>query len=157
LAANAHERHGPRIGRILCALHKVIPACSRPSHARLIRLYSRVRSQDQDVLTRGFDLQVHKQSLNLLLWPPNNTPTTTSHSWIEAPEMASEACPVFPENAGISYLNEGAANIVYRISIRYPTPQPSQLEEYGDNTPPPTEIEVLEDKKQVDLNIFDSK
>jgi len=71
--------------------------------------------------------------------------------------MASEACPVFPEDAGISYLNEGAANIVYRISIRYPTPQPSQLEEYGDNTPPPTEIEVLEDNKQVDLSVFDSK
>ena len=104
-----------------------------------------------------FDLQFHKQSLNLLLRHPNNTPTTTSHRWIEAPAMASEACPVFPEDAGISYLNEGAANIVYRISIRYPTPQPSQLEEYGDNTPPPTEIEVLEDNKQVDLSVFDSK
>lgn len=52
--------------------------------------------------------------------------------------------PVLPDNVVLTYLNEGAANVVYRISIpssRPRTPQPSALEEYGEGTPPPSEID----------------
>ncbi len=56
--------------------------------------------------------------------------------------MASgRSCPVLPTGATFDYLDEGAANIVYRFHLRYPTPEPSELEEYGDGTPPPTEVE----------------
>jgi inositol-pentakisphosphate 2-kinase len=55
--------------------------------------------------------------------------------------------PVLPKNVDLTYLNEGAANIVYRISVpssRPRTPQPSALEEYGEGTPPPSEIDPEE-------------
>ena len=72
--------------------------------------------------------------------------------------MASGSCPVLPADATFSYLDEGAANIVYRIHVRYPTPETTELEEYGEGTPPPTEIEVREGKPTADeLAVFDSK
>ena len=49
--------------------------------------------------------------------------------------------PAVPDGARFSYLAEGAANIVYRLSLRYPTPEPSILESYGEGTPPPTEMD----------------
>lgn len=49
--------------------------------------------------------------------------------------------PALPQNTELTYLAEGAANIVYRISIRPLTPEPTLLEQYGTGTPPPTEIE----------------
>jgi inositol-pentakisphosphate 2-kinase len=68
--------------------------------------------------------------------------------------------PTLSELTDISYLAEGGANVVYRVSIRYPTPPPSLLEFYGEGTPPPTEIEDCEEYggvERVDLSIFDSK
>ena len=55
--------------------------------------------------------------------------------------MAPGDLPEFPEETGFHYLAEGAANIVYRISIHPRTPEPSILEEYGDGTPPPSIID----------------
>jgi hypothetical protein len=56
---------------------------------------------------------------------------------------AQMALPMLPPDTVLQYFAEGAANIVYRISIqpRSSTPTPSVLEEYGDSTPPPSIIE----------------
>jgi inositol-pentakisphosphate 2-kinase len=73
--------------------------------------------------------------------------------------MDAEDIPSIPEGTQFSYLNEGAANIVYRIQLRHLTPPPSQLEEYGDGTPPPAEIETDFDEKYDELerfHVFDS-
>jgi len=72
--------------------------------------------------------------------------------------MACGDHPVLPEDTGISYLAEGAANIVYRICIRYPTPEPSLLDTYGDGTPPPSEIEETNgDRTPIWLQVFESE
>lgn len=70
-----------------------------------------------------------------------------------------QVVPSVPSNADISYLAEGGANIVYRISIPDPSPPPSITEEYGDGTPPPTEIEDADEKHAsiAALSVFDSK
>ena len=57
--------------------------------------------------------------------------------------MAPGGLPTFPEETGFHYLAEGGANIVYRISIPTPTPEPSVVEEYGDGTPPPSIIDDI--------------
>jgi inositol-pentakisphosphate 2-kinase len=61
--------------------------------------------------------------------------------------MTTGAIPSISGDTGLTYLAEGAANIVYRLEIRHPTPPPSQLEDYGEGTPPPTEIESDFDEK----------
>lgn len=61
--------------------------------------------------------------------------------------MTAAKIPSISGDTGLTYLAEGAANIVYRFEIRHPTPPPSQLEEYGEGTPPPTEIESDFDEK----------
>ena len=61
--------------------------------------------------------------------------------------MTTDTIPSISEDTGLTYLAEGAANIVYRFEIRHPTPTPSRLEEYGEGTPPPTEIESDFDEK----------
>jgi inositol-pentakisphosphate 2-kinase len=74
--------------------------------------------------------------------------------------MASDEIPVIPDSTGFSYFNEGAANIVYRILVRYPTPEPSLIEEYGEGTPPPSEVDTetgLYKDKVEKLQVFDSK
>lgn len=74
--------------------------------------------------------------------------------------IVSEIVPALPSNAAVTYINEGAANIVYRISIPYPSPSSSIHEEYGAGTPPPSEIEIPNDEEQIpsiDLTIFDGK
>ncbi|RDL37420.1 uncharacterized protein BP5553_04853 [Venustampulla echinocandica] len=80
---------------------------------------------------------------------------------IQTPAIAGEQIlvPAIPENTGISYLAEGGANIVYRISVPDPSPPPSVIEEYGDDTPPPTEINDVEEKiaSVAALNVFDNK
>lgn len=72
-----------------------------------------------------------------------------------------EQVPILPIKTTVTYLGEGAANIVYRISVPYPTPPPSQVEEYGEGTPPPSDIEIQEIDGQPitasDLKIFDRK
>lgn len=72
-----------------------------------------------------------------------------------------EKIPILPIKTAITYLGEGAANIVYRISVPDPTPPPSQVEEYGEGTPPPSDIEIEElDEQPIsasDLKIFDRK
>jgi inositol-pentakisphosphate 2-kinase len=78
--------------------------------------------------------------------------------------MDAGIIPSIPRAALLSYLNEGAANIVYRIEIRVPTPPPSMLEEYGSGTPPPSAIEDYlaqetddtEDYNSEDLQVFES-
>ncbi|EPE31692.1 hypothetical protein GLAREA_12448 [Glarea lozoyensis ATCC 20868] len=73
-----------------------------------------------------------------------------------APPTTEESdIPVLPVSTEISYLSEGAANIVYRISVPLSTPPPSEIEEFRDGTPPPSEIEVFENGG--DLRIFDKK
>lgn len=67
--------------------------------------------------------------------------------------MAVRDHPTLPDNVTLSYLAEGAANIVYRIHIPPGTPQPSVLEEYGDDEPQPTEI----DSAPIWLRQFESK
>jgi len=57
-----------------------------------------------------------------------------------APITNSDA-PILPPNCHFSYVNEGAANIVYKIRLEPSTPPPSSIDEYGQGTPPPTEIE----------------
>lgn len=61
--------------------------------------------------------------------------------------MVGARIPSISGDTRLTYLAEGAANIVYRFEIRHPTPPPSQLEEYGEGTPPPTEIECDFDEK----------
>lgn len=73
--------------------------------------------------------------------------------------MASETktdIPFVPEDAQLVYLTEGAANIVYIVRPRYPTPTPGFQEEYSSTTPPPTIIED-DDGDQMDLDVFDNK
>lgn len=53
--------------------------------------------------------------------------------------------PVLPATCDLSYLDEGAANIVYRVSVQPTTPGIASLEMYEDGTPPPTELEFEED------------
>ena len=74
--------------------------------------------------------------------------------------MAREVCPVLPQDVGLCYLAEGAANIVYHISVPYlpPDPQPTVLDMCGDGTPPPTEIDGdEEDNHYVELDVFKRK
>ncbi len=56
-----------------------------------------------------------------------------------------------------TFVGKGAANLVYRIRIRYPTPEPSELEEYGDGTPPPTEVEPEGKPSANELAVFESR
>lgn len=62
--------------------------------------------------------------------------------------------PVLPTGCQFTYLDEGAANVVYQIAFPHSTPPPSLLEDYGGGTPPPTEIA---DDEEGDLSIFQSK
>ncbi|PMD40870.1 hypothetical protein L207DRAFT_346892 [Hyaloscypha variabilis F] len=74
--------------------------------------------------------------------------------------MAAEEIPSIPHGTRFTYLNEGAANIVYRIQVTPSSPQPSLLDEYGDGTPPPSEIESdidVENHNGVDLQLFENK
>ena len=74
--------------------------------------------------------------------------------------MAAEGIPSIPHGTQFTYLNEGAANIVYRIQVTSSSPQPSLLDEYGEGTPPPSEIESdidVENRNGVDLQLFESQ
>lgn len=46
-----------------------------------------------------------------------------------------------PKDAQLQYLAEGGANVVYRITLPISDVPPSEIEYYGDSTPPPAEIE----------------
>lgn len=56
--------------------------------------------------------------------------------------MAGETIYTLPRNTTFKYLNEGAANIVYRIEIPPGTPQASILEEYEEGEPVPGDLEI---------------
>ncbi|CZT49449.1 uncharacterized protein RSE6_10300 [Rhynchosporium secalis] len=91
-------------------------------------------------------------------------PTTTGINSLKLPSETTQiTIPTLPSNARLEYLGEGAANIVYRISIsRSPvqasTPPFTEIEEYGEGTPPPSEIEPYEGEENVqDLSVFDDK
>lgn len=73
--------------------------------------------------------------------------------------IVSENIPTLPSNCVVRYLDEGAANIVYRISIPPPSPSSSILEEHGDGTPPPSIIESADDQQSSDIDfmIFDGR
>ncbi|KAH8591806.1 inositol-pentakisphosphate 2-kinase [Bisporella sp. PMI_857] len=51
--------------------------------------------------------------------------------------MAEAYNPIFPVNTKFTYLDEGAANIVYRIFVPLSTPPPSVFEDYEDGDPLP--------------------
>jgi hypothetical protein len=72
--------------------------------------------------------------------------------------MASDEIPIVPDSTSFSYLNEGAANIVYKISDRDLTPASSVLDQYGDGTPPPSEVDPDTDRYQDKIEqLFDGK
>ncbi|CAL3968432.1 unnamed protein product [Diplocarpon coronariae] len=58
--------------------------------------------------------------------------------------MNSTSVPSLPQNIVIQYIAEGAANIVYRVSAAplNADPRVSELEQYGEGTPPPSEIDI---------------
>lgn len=63
--------------------------------------------------------------------------------------------PILPEGCQLVYINEGAANVVYRIVAPAPaTPEPALMEEYSATTPPPS---ILERSEEVDMSVFASK
>lgn len=55
--------------------------------------------------------------------------------------MASGYGLDLPKDAQLQYLAEGGANVVYRITLPLSEVPPSEIEYYGDSTPPPSEIE----------------
>lgn len=55
--------------------------------------------------------------------------------------MTSSYGPDLPKDAQLQYLAEGGANMVYRITLPLSDVPPSEIEYYGDSTPPPAEIE----------------
>lgn len=63
----------------------------------------------------------------------------------------AETLPELPEDAVFRYVGEGAANIVYEVSVILErsnnpgtlTPEPSVVEEYGDGTPPPSILDFV--------------
>ncbi|CRG83152.1 Inositol-pentakisphosphate 2-kinase [Talaromyces islandicus] len=55
--------------------------------------------------------------------------------------MASDYGLDLPKDTQLQYLAEGGANVVYRITPPPSEVPPSEIEYYGDNTPPPAEIE----------------
>lgn len=59
-------------------------------------------------------------------------------------QFHSSTIPSLPPNCEFSYLNEGAANIVYKIRLIPSTPPPTIADEYGAGTPPPTEIDDVD-------------
>lgn len=63
--------------------------------------------------------------------------------WIDDPAMAPDDNFAFPIGTTFEYLNEGAANIVYRISIPPRTPLPSLLDEYEDGEPLPEDLDLI--------------
>ena len=63
----------------------------------------------------------------------------------ETPNGREGTIPVLPATCDLSYLDEGAANIVYRVSVQPTTPGISSIEMYGGGTPPPTELDFEED------------
>lgn len=52
--------------------------------------------------------------------------------------------PSLPAGCEFEYLDEGAANIVYRIKLIPCTPPATSIDEFGSGTPPPTEVEAGE-------------
>ncbi|OKL58867.1 hypothetical protein UA08_05944 [Talaromyces atroroseus] len=67
---------------------------------------------------------------------------------ISGPTIAADSIPELSEDLQLEYLAEGGANIVYRIFLPPSAPcaketilQPSEVEYYGNATPPPTEVE----------------
>lgn len=52
--------------------------------------------------------------------------------------------PVLPDGLALKYVAEGAANVIWRISLPYEqlTPPPTVIEEYSETTPPPSDIDI---------------
>lgn len=68
--------------------------------------------------------------------------------------------PELSPDIKLEYLAEGGANIVYRIiqptaEKQVPEPQPSETPNYGNSTPPPTEIDDID--IDTDINITNGK
>ncbi|PBP18794.1 inositol-pentakisphosphate 2-kinase [Diplocarpon rosae] len=73
--------------------------------------------------------------------------------------MDSPCIPSLPENTIIQYIAEGAANIVYRVIAAAPPnadPQVSELEQYGEGTPPPTELDT-DQRTSGDFSFIENK
>ncbi|KAF3915961.1 hypothetical protein AA313_de0207120 [Arthrobotrys entomopaga] len=72
--------------------------------------------------------------------------------------MPVEPIPILPEELTLQYVAEGAANVIWRISLpQAPTPPPTLKEEYSTSTPPPSEIdpdaEISGESDDVNLQI----
>ncbi|KAK6497957.1 Inositol-pentakisphosphate 2-kinase [Arthrobotrys conoides] len=52
--------------------------------------------------------------------------------------------PVLPDGLALKYVAEGAANVIWRISLpdEQLTPPPTVIEEYSGSTPPPSELDT---------------
>uniref|UniRef100_A0AAV9U5A6 Inositol-pentakisphosphate 2-kinase n=1 Tax=Orbilia blumenaviensis TaxID=1796055 RepID=A0AAV9U5A6_9PEZI len=52
--------------------------------------------------------------------------------------------PVLPDGLALKYVAEGAANVIWRISLpdEQLTPPPTVIEEYSESTPPPSEVDI---------------
>ncbi|KAK2625407.1 hypothetical protein QTJ16_004719 [Diplocarpon rosae] len=73
--------------------------------------------------------------------------------------MDSTGIPSLPENTIIQYIAEGAANIVYRVTVAAPQdadPQVSELEQYGEGTPPPSELDT-DQRTSGDFSFIENK
>ncbi|KAJ5054500.1 uncharacterized protein L3040_000773 [Drepanopeziza brunnea f. sp. 'multigermtubi'] len=72
--------------------------------------------------------------------------------------MENSTVPILPEHTETHFLAEGAANIVYQITVKSPPsdePRQTELEHCGAGTPPPSEIELETDS--IDEIFFDNK
>jgi hypothetical protein len=73
------------------------------------------------------------------------------------PSMALQtSIPIVPPGATFHYLNEGAANIVYRISVPAGTPPPSILDDFQEGEPAPSD-EEMQELLRLSMGPFDSK
>ncbi|RVD89213.1 uncharacterized protein DFL_000230 [Arthrobotrys flagrans] len=57
---------------------------------------------------------------------------------------AEPSVPVLPDGLALKYVAEGAANVIWRISLpdEQLTPPPTVIGEYSGSTPPPSEVDI---------------
>lgn len=69
--------------------------------------------------------------------------------------MATNHVPILPNDYRLTFVAEGAANIVYAIEPRPHSPGESHIEVYSETTPPPSVID--EEEENVDAGFFESE
>lgn len=71
--------------------------------------------------------------------------------------MSNNNIPVLPNNYKLTFVAEGAANVVYAIEPRSRSPRESVIEEYSETTPPPSVVEDEGGEGIVDAGFFESE